>query len=394
VYSQLRLYSALILSSFLIACSTSTSAQPTPSSQASMPTSETQIILPESTSVPIPPTATISPTNTSVPPTPTNTPLPARLLQLEDPRLEGDDVRELQQRLADLGYIEVGIVDGIFGPLTQEAVKAFQQNNNLTIDGIVGPQTNEVLYSDRAIGSQAVMILIDAQTGFVLGGSDQSGWIKAQDAALRTPAELQYHLYSLGGFVSSSIGKQAQPGDIPCVEAFTVDLQPEFVPDTVGIASVWQAQPRVPRLAPTTDRERQVLADWLSLQGMPSTPLNILQVLEIDLEGDGVNEYIIEATHFPEDTETLFTPRAGDYSVILLWDGQSEDASLITGEWHAQDKPSFVRNTSRMIALLDLNGDQVLEVIVESSYYEGRFVEAYTQTDHGFEYVFGSGCGV
>jgi N-acetylmuramoyl-L-alanine amidase len=40
--------------------------------------------------------------------------------------------------------------DGIFGTLTEEAVKEFQKEHNLTIDGIVGPNTFNVL----ANGSQ------------------------------------------------------------------------------------------------------------------------------------------------------------------------------------------------------------------------------------------------
>lgn len=47
---------------------------------------------------------------------------------------KGSEVKILQIRL-NL------IADGIFGPITQEAVKDFQKKNNLTTDGIVGSTT-------------------------------------------------------------------------------------------------------------------------------------------------------------------------------------------------------------------------------------------------------------
>lgn len=54
--------------------------------------------------------------------------------------LEGDDVGELQKRLAGLGFTP-GKVDGIHGPETDGAVLSFQIAVGLTADGTVGPET-------------------------------------------------------------------------------------------------------------------------------------------------------------------------------------------------------------------------------------------------------------
>jgi peptidoglycan hydrolase-like protein with peptidoglycan-binding domain len=53
---------------------------------------------------------------------------------------EGEQVRNLQERLRVAGYY-YGNATGIFGPITEESVKRFQEAYKLSVDGIVGPAT-------------------------------------------------------------------------------------------------------------------------------------------------------------------------------------------------------------------------------------------------------------
>lgn len=57
---------------------------------------------------------------------------------------EGTAVRRLQRRLIEVGF-PPGPVDGIFGPATERAVRAFQASEGFLVDGIVGPVTGGAL---------------------------------------------------------------------------------------------------------------------------------------------------------------------------------------------------------------------------------------------------------
>lgn len=57
---------------------------------------------------------------------------------------QGEEVRQIQQKLKNLGYFNDKI-DGIYGKQTKNAVIQFQIDHNLTADGIAGTKTLEKL---------------------------------------------------------------------------------------------------------------------------------------------------------------------------------------------------------------------------------------------------------
>jgi peptidoglycan hydrolase-like protein with peptidoglycan-binding domain len=86
------------------------------------------------------PVAKISPNNTTKPSTSVATNTKRRNPNLLGKGDEGEAVKALQERLRVAGFY-YGNSTGIYGPITEEAVKRFQRAYGLDVDGIVGTQT-------------------------------------------------------------------------------------------------------------------------------------------------------------------------------------------------------------------------------------------------------------
>jgi len=67
---------------------------------------------------------------------------------------KGKVVLNLQKDLKQLGHYRSSL-DGLFGPLTHQAVKDFQRDEDIAVDGLAGPQTygtlHEVIRSNRGV---------------------------------------------------------------------------------------------------------------------------------------------------------------------------------------------------------------------------------------------------
>jgi peptidoglycan hydrolase-like protein with peptidoglycan-binding domain len=79
-----------------------------------------------------------------------------RSLKYTLPMMRGRDVIAVQRRLRALGFSDVGQPDGLYGPATERAVRAFQQTRGLQIDGVVGPITFHHLF-EAAERSETVL---------------------------------------------------------------------------------------------------------------------------------------------------------------------------------------------------------------------------------------------
>ena len=104
---------------------------------------------------------------------------------------KGDEVKDAQQLLKDFGYFD-GAVDGVFGEDTEEAVRAFQKRNSLSVDGKIGKLTlakmqsgNVVKKDDSTTGINANNVNHLSQNGsMVLGSSGEE--VKAMQTLLKT----------------------------------------------------------------------------------------------------------------------------------------------------------------------------------------------------------------
>lgn len=85
--------------------------------------------------------------------------------------MKGSDVQNVQQRLKELNYLKT--VDGYFGSGTENAVRAFQDRNGLSVDGKVGKNTMSVLMSSKA--KKASSSSSSTSSGSSSSGSSSSG---------------------------------------------------------------------------------------------------------------------------------------------------------------------------------------------------------------------------
>jgi hypothetical protein len=99
----------------------------------------------------------------------------------------------------------------------------------------------------------------------------------------------------------------------------------------------------------------------------------LTQVIEIDLDGDGIKEVLVGARRFTM-AHLYDALNDGDYSMIFLQQkvGKTTRNILIEGQFQAPSRPKTgLALTWQAVGLVDADGDGVMEIAVNNKYYEG-----------------------
>ena len=144
----------LIYMSATLALSVQTTSTPGPTPEPTPGAVTTAVVSMDLSTqlIPAGPTETPSPEPTvSVTPVPVPTITPNRAYHNLAMGAKGNEVRALQEKLIELGYLPAGAADGAYGRQTYNAVRRFQYYNGLSQDGVAGRSTQTNLFENPDI---------------------------------------------------------------------------------------------------------------------------------------------------------------------------------------------------------------------------------------------------
>ena len=230
--------------------------------------------------------------------------------------------------------------------------------------------------------------------GMLLGGSFGGGmWIGADSVAEYILGTELYTLYDdtgaysngFGGKVPLPVGYEPYTQFVEVREFAPVGMNDihnvglELPPGVLAISTNWDAMPRsAATQALKNDTYEQIVKDILAESGLKTNTVNILQHYRLDFEGDGVDEVVIYAESPAQGWR--YEVSNGAYSLLIvrkIVSGGVKNFVLVKdvhldAETYYQENGYFgLRTIAGICGFYDLNGDGKLELLIESSYYEG-----------------------
>jgi hypothetical protein len=254
--------------------------------------------------------------------------------------------------------------------------------------------------SEPAIDAEAHPI-IDVKQGYLLGASTRGRWLSAEHSAKLLKPGKMFRVFSLNEELGTAKNGKLHVGEI-CPEILSVPLTPEYKNGVIAIDASWNVLPRSARHGDSTQRIYiDAVRTFLIGAGIKDPQVKITKLLFVDLNGDGEDEVLISATnYFAKSGERVLEAVAGSYSVVLLRSmvAGKVRTELVAGEVYPENpeaRPDLgPPNWYEVSAILDLDGDGKMEVLVNSEYYEGGDSTIYRCSPAKVEKLLSVGCGL
>lgn len=239
--------------------------------------------------------------------------------------------------------------------------------------------------------------IVDVETGILLGAANGQKWLTADSAKGAIKGGERYRVYDLSGGIATATGGKPKSAGEPCVDVTEVTLNPTQKSGALAVGGNGNAMPRVPHTEdPTQNVYVETVRDFLVARGLKSPEVKITQILRIDLDGDGEDEVLISGTNFfTKDSAVPNEASEGSYSFVLVRRVVAEkvETKMLAGNFFPGEKSKELPMSYRVLAVLDLTGEGVMEVVVRGAYYEGMSDTVFRCTAKKIETLLEVGCG-
>ena len=228
-----------------------------------------------------------------------------------------------------------------------------------------------------------------------LGWGDGANWVQVEPAAALPVAGGEDYQVAVIGLEAIVVGGPpatlCEPVNNPGVVFENEQVLGDWPgPIGVAISASWVIVPNLVEQIEDDGTYSAFAAELLAERGLdvPDPPLK--QIVQTDLEGDGVNEVLAVA----EDVSEGLFAQDGDYSIAFVRRTVGGEVQTdILGESVIVTADGPFMNSYSVGAVADLNGDARMEIVLTTAYYEGIGVEVWEYGDGGPALRISSGCG-
>jgi hypothetical protein len=237
--------------------------------------------------------------------------------------------------------------------------------------------------------------IVDVQYGYLIGGTENGKWIESDKATKSVKPGTKLQVYGVAGQVGTAAIVKLETAGEACPDRPMVKLNPKKPKQgAIAFAAKWNPSPRKAQAVDVKDKEYvDIVREVLREHGLKDPFVKINQAIQIDIDGDGEDEVVISATHYKNGDEIPDEATPNTYSFVMVASkGKNE---LIAGEFYPQAKTDAAPpNKFEIAALVDLNGDGKIDIVVRSRYYEGDEISVYEYKSSRIKKALSVGCGL